>query len=110
LSEDWVKRVDEANQMFTEVKSENRINRITGVAEHPRNTERVPAGAAFDFRLSIKVLDGEGDLLPTVLAGLKLIELDSLGGSGSRGYGKVRFENLMLDGKPVTLPEDPFKV
>jgi len=96
LSADWVKRVDDANLMFTEVKSENRINRITGVAEHPRNTERVPAGAEFDFRLSLKVLDGETDLLPTVLAGLKLIELDSLGGSGSRGYGKVRFVDLKL--------------
>lgn len=26
--------------------------------------------------------------------GLKLLELDYLGGSGSRGYGKVAFENL----------------
>jgi len=109
LSEDWVKRVDEANQMFTEVKSENRINRITGVAEHPRNTERVPAGASFDFRLSLKVLDGDQDLLPMVLAGLRLIELDSLGGSGSRGYGKVRFDDLKLDGEPIALPADPFK-
>ena len=109
LSEDWVKRVDEANQMFTEVKSENRINRITGVAEHPRNTERVPAGASFDFRLSLKVLDGDQDLLPMVLAGLRLIELDSLGGSGSRGYGKVRFDDLKLDGGPIALPADPFK-
>jgi len=109
LNADWVKRVDDANQMFTEVKSENRINRITGVAEHPRNTERVPAGAEFDFRLSIKVLNGEGDLLPTVLAGLKLIELDSLGGSGSRGYGKVKFVDLKLNGESVSLPEDPFR-
>jgi CRISPR-associated protein Csm3 len=28
------------------------------------------------------------------LAGLKLLELDGIGGSGSRGYGKVRFVNL----------------
>lgn len=109
LTEDWVKRVSDANQMFTEIKSENRINRITGVAEHPRSTERVPAGAEFEFRLSLKVFDGETDLLPTVLAGLKLIELDSLGGSGSRGYGKVRFVDLKLDGEPISLPEDPFR-
>jgi CRISPR-associated protein Csm3 len=79
------------------------------VAEHPRNTERVPAGASFDFRLSLKVLDGDQDLLPMVLAGLRLIELDSLGGSGSRGYGKVRFDDLKLDGGPIALPADPFK-
>ena len=29
-----------------------------------------------------------------ILDGLKLLELDYLGGSGSRGYGKVVFENL----------------
>jgi CRISPR-associated protein Csm3 len=108
LTPEWVARVESAHQMFTEVKSENRINRITGVAEHPRNTERVPAGAEFDFRLSLKVLDEEKDLLDTVLAGLRLIEMDSLGGSGSRGYGKLRFADLKLDGQPVVLPDDPF--
>lgn len=108
LTDNWVTKVENANQMHTEVKSENRINRITGVAEHPRNTERVPAGAEFDFRLSLKVLNGEDDLLPTVLAGLRLIELDSLGGSGSRGYGKVKFTDLKLDGQPLELPKDPF--
>jgi len=107
LCQDWVKRVEEANEMLTEVKSENSINRITGVAIAPRFFERVPAGASFDFRLSLKVLDGE-DLLPTVLCGLRLIELDSLGGSGSRGYGKVKFADLELDGQPIELPQDPF--
>ena len=29
-----------------------------------------------------------------ILDGLKLLELDYLGGSGSRGYGKVAFEDL----------------
>jgi CRISPR-associated protein Csm3 len=70
------------------------------VAEHPRQTERVPAGALFDFRLSLKQLAGDGeDLLQTVLQGLKLLELDSVGGSGSRGYGKVRFQGLKIDGQ-----------
>lgn len=107
LAADWAALVESGNRMLTEVKSENRIDRIRGVAEHPRNTERVPAGAAFDFRLSLKVLDGE-DLLPAVLAGLRLIELDSLGGSGSRGYGKVKFADLKIDGETVSLPQDPF--
>lgn len=71
------------------------------MAKHPRQTERVPAGARFDFRLSIKVLDIDGDgaqLRRTLLAGLRLLELDSLGGSGSRGYGKLKFRSLKLDG------------
>ncbi|MBP9059548.1 MAG: type III-A CRISPR-associated RAMP protein Csm3 [Rhodoferax sp.] len=98
LNPEWAKQIREDNFSLTEVKSENRINRISGVAEHPRQTERVPAGAQFDFRLSIKKLAGDGDdLMNTVLQGLKLLELDSVGGSGSRGYGKVKFVNLKID-------------
>lgn len=100
LQKSWEDEIRNNNQMLTEVKSENRINRISGVAEHPRQTERVPAGARFDFRLSVKRLAGDGDgLLTTALQGLKLLELDSLGGSGSRGYGKVKFIDLAIDGQ-----------
>ena len=99
LQADWLQAVNDNNQMLTEVKSENRINRISGVATDPRQTERVPAGARFDFRLSVKRLAGDSDeLLSTVLQGLKLLELDSMGGSGSRGYGKVKFVGLTIDG------------
>ncbi|GHU08183.1 type III-A CRISPR-associated RAMP protein Csm3 [Betaproteobacteria bacterium] len=101
LEKAWEKEVRDNNQLLTEVKSENVINRISGVAEHPRNTERVPSGAKFDFKLSVKKLAGDDDeLLKTVLQGLKLIEHDSLGGSGSRGYGKVKFTNFKIDGQP----------
>jgi CRISPR-associated protein Csm3 len=31
-----------------------------------------------------------------VLRGLRLIELDTLGGSGSRGYGKVSFKTVTI--------------
>ncbi len=98
LNEKWLKDVDDANLLTTEAKSENSINRISGVADNPRFTERVIAGATFDFRLSLKVLEGEEEkFLKTVFAGMKLLEKDSLGGSGSRGYGKVRFENVTVD-------------
>jgi len=54
------------------------------------------------------VHDGE-DLLPLLLQGLKLLELDSLGGSGSRGYGKIEFKDLkIIDGEALTLPDNPF--
>jgi len=103
LDSDWEKEVRENNQLLTEVKSENSINRISGEAKNPRNTERVPAGAKFVFRLSLKKLaDDDEKLLETVLQGLKLIEHDSLGGSGSRGYGKVAFQNLKIDGEDWT--------
>ena len=105
LQPQWVERIEGENLLLTEVKTENRIDRIRGVAEHPRQTERVPAGAAFDFRLSIKVLNIDADagaaLRRTLLQGLRLLELDSLGGSGSRGYGKLRLHALQLDGADV---------
>ena len=104
LDADWVKAAREDNLPLTEVKSENSINRITGVAQHPRQTERVPADAKFAFRLSCKCLNEEDEqsLTPFVLAGLKLLEMDSLGGSGSRGYGKVKFEHLTIDDEDVS--------
>ena len=97
LDPDWVKDMGEKNLLLTETKMENMIDRIRGVAEHPRNTERVPASARFEFRLTVKVIDGE-DLLKDVLRGLRLLELTGIGGSGSRGYGKLRFTGLSHDG------------
>ncbi|OPZ76797.1 MAG: RAMP superfamily protein [Alphaproteobacteria bacterium ADurb.Bin438] len=77
---------------YTEVKYENSINRINGTAISPRNIERVPAGIKFNFKLSFKVFDSDNaQLEKTVLTGMKLLEMDSLGGSGSRGYGKIKF-------------------
>jgi CRISPR-associated protein Csm3 len=96
LDPDWVRMMRDKNLLLTETKMENMIDRIRGVAEHPRNTERVPASARFKFQLTLKVHDGE-DLLDTILTGLRLLELGGLGGSGSRGYGKLRFRNLALD-------------
>ena len=103
LDHTWVEEMNHRNLLLTETKTENMIDRIRGVAEHPRNTERVPAGARFIFNLTLRVHDGE-DLLSTVLSGLRLLELTGLGGSGSRGYGKVRFSKLELDGRDL-LPE-----
>lgn len=35
--------------------------------------------------------------LETILDGFKLLELDYLGGNGSRGYGKIKFNNLSAE-------------
>ena len=101
LNQDWAKReVSDKNRLFTETKMENTIDRIQGVAQHPRNTERVPAGAEFDFKLTLRVHDGE-DLSDMLFQGLKLIELTGLGGSLSRGYGKIEFVDLKLGNTDV---------
>jgi len=79
---------------WIEVKSENMIDRRTGVATNPRPVERVVPGAKFAFEISVRVFDGdnEADLVAKVKEGLALIESEYLGASGSRGYGKVRFD------------------
>ena len=84
---------------LSEAKSENVINRESGTAEHPRQIERVPAGVKFDLVIRLKVFDekepyndNENEQKEMVESGLKLIQNDYLGGSGSRGYGRVKFE------------------
>ena len=113
LNEAWAKKVIDSHQLYTEAKSENTINRITGTADNPRQTERVPADALFDFKLGMKILDdNEQTFVETLLAGLKLLELDGIGGSGSRGYGKIKFINLKLNDTDLQArleATDPFK-
>lgn len=92
LTDECRRRVRQERLGFFEVKSENSINRIRGTAENPRFTERVPAGMTFEFSVNLKILNEDGDgLLDYLLEGLKLLQMDSLGGSGSRGYGKIGF-------------------
>jgi len=93
LDDDWKNGALKNNLAFTEVKAENSINRIKGTAESPRFIERVPADAKFRFQITVKCLnEGEENLVDFLLEGLKLLEMDNLGGSGSRGYGRIRFE------------------
>lgn len=111
LNSDWEKAIRDDNQLLTEAKSENTIDRITSTAGNPRQTERVPAGAEFDFKLMLRQFESDKpELLELVLKGLKLLELDSLGGSGSRGYGKVKFTKLTVDGNARNLDDiKPFE-
>jgi len=93
LDEEWKKKAQENRWQLTEVKSENSIDRIKGTAANPRFIERVPEGTQFSFSLTFKVFDDEDkSLFDKLLKGLKLLEMDALGGSGSRGYGRIKFE------------------
>ncbi len=81
---------------LTEVKGENAIDRITSQA-NPRTLERVPAGARFRVRMVLDILCPEDAALPgLVVQGMRLLEDDALGGGGSRGSGRVRFDNLRM--------------
>lgn len=110
FTSDWEQYLEENNLSATEAKFENTIDRITSTAGNPRQTERIPAGAKFDFKLTLRQFENDSeDLIDLLLKGLRLLELDSLGGSGSRGYGKVEFQNLTVGDKTINLKEiNPF--
>jgi CRISPR-associated protein Csm3 len=78
---------------YTESKVENLIDRPAGMA-HPRTNERVPEGAKFDMEILLQIYDRDDEdrLKNAVRKALELVELSYLGGSGTRGYGKVRFD------------------
>ena len=67
-----------------------------GIAQHPRQTERVPAGAIFNAEFIINVWDDddEKELIAMFEKGIRLLENDYLGGSGSRGYGQIKFGEM----------------
>jgi CRISPR-associated protein Csm3 len=103
LNEDWKTKARESRWQLAEVKSENSIDRIKGTAANPRFIERVPEGTEFDFLVTFKVLDESDETLFTdyLLKGLKLLEMDALGGNGSRGYGRIKFSSLVLNDEEI---------
>ena len=79
----------------TELKFENTIDRLKASA-NPRQIERVIRGCIFDFNM---ICDAESEPeavenIRLLTEGMQLLQLDYLGGNGSRGYGKVRFTDL----------------
>lgn len=100
LQDDSKKQLDDSDYTdmpFSEIKFENTIERVTGKAKNPRQIERVPAGAKFNVNFVINVWDTDGDgskLIELLEKGIKALENDYLGGSGSRGYGQVKFGEL----------------
>ncbi len=95
---------------YTEVKWEAVIDVVTSAAT-PRPMERVPAGALFSLDMVFDIYDSDdlNEYLKMVFEGLMLIQDDYLGGSGSRGYGKVSFKNLEVKWQSVENYADPKK-
>lgn len=83
--------------LYSEVKWEAAIDRITSKAV-PRPIERVPRDVVFGpMEMVFNIFEREDiDRFEYVLEGMQFVEDDYLGGSGSRGSGKVSFENLSL--------------
>lgn len=105
LDEEDFKNNDEFSELeldYTEGKWENTINRLKSSAT-PRQMERVPAGAQFNCRLVYNIFDQKdiANLNDIVIPALRYLQDDYLGGSGSRGYGQIEFQNMSVAYKTV---------
>jgi CRISPR-associated protein Csm3 len=97
---DELKKAD-TDLLFTDVKTEVVIDRITSQAT-PRQIERVPAGSKFNFGMIFNVfVKDDSDFLKHVFQAMTLLEDDSLGGQGSRGYGRIKFKIENLSWRPT---------
>jgi len=103
ISEDIRKRYVKKEIELFEEKSENSINRITGRVNTKgggvRNIERVVPGVEFKSILILRVFeeDDEEAFEELIKRGVKLLERDYLGGSGSRGYGRVEINEIKFE-------------
>ena len=80
----------------TELKYENTINRIDSSA-NPRNIERVPKGSKFAFEIIFSTYEeDDSNNIVKLLEAVRLLEDNYLGGSGSRGFGQVVFEDIKV--------------
>lgn len=86
---------------LTEIKFENTISRTTAVA-NPRQIERVIRGAEFPLDIIYEISgdrQSEEEIaedFQTICDGMRLLQYDYIGGSGSRGYGKIRFRDIYV--------------
>lgn len=108
----------DSDLLFTEHKAENTVNRLTAKA-NPRFMERVVRGSEFEFELVFMMYSDHGqyyegdkekqytkdsDYLPHLFEALRMVEANYIGGSGTRGYGKVSFSCL----DPVVIGKEDY--
>lgn len=98
VMENWEELKKKGLTSRTEVKFENTISRTTAVA-NPRQIERVVRGSKFPLSLIYEVSEDVPVTQDFQLLGdgLRMLEYDYIGGSGSRGYGKIRFTDLHIE-------------
>ena len=84
-----------------EEKIEVKMDRakMAGFTGGNRIQERISAGAQFDFEVMIRIFekDDEGLFKKRLQEAMKIVELEYLGGSGTRGYGQVVFDELKFE-------------
>lgn len=109
FSDAFVINKDEFREIgLTEVKFENAINRANGVA-NPRQIERVVRGVKFAVCI---VYDVPGDIseaeedMKNLAKAMKLLQMDYLGGHGTRGSGRVSFSDIELSSPDKSVPKE----
>lgn len=98
VMDNWTELKKLGLQGQTEAKFENTISRMTSEA-NPRQIERVVRGATFPLQLIYNV-ENKDEIIEDIALlkeGMTLLSYDYLGGSGSRGYGKVKFSGVAAD-------------
>jgi CRISPR-associated protein Csm3 len=99
LTDESADQLDKANTAlrYAELKTEVAIDRVTSAAT-PRTLERIPAGAIFGPAELVYSIYERADYarFKVVIDAIQLVADDYLGGSGSRGSGKVDFKNLKV--------------
>lgn len=89
---------------YSEVKAEVTMDRTSGKVGQagPRSMDRIAAGTRLGVSVTIRVLEGdkEDEMKEALAHALRLLEAEGLGGSVSRGYGQVKFEDMKWDDKP----------
>ena len=95
---------------MTEVKTENAINRANSVA-NPRQIERVVSGVRFGVRIVYDVMnpDEVEEDMSNLVHAMQLLQLDYLGGRGSRGSGRVGLDNFRFECMETDYSEDALK-
>ena len=99
-----------AESGITEVKTENAINRSTSVA-NPRQIERVVPGVKFGVRIVYDVMipDEVQEDMEQLAHAMRLLQLDYLGGHGSRGSGRVSLGGFRFEQVESSFPEEQLK-
>lgn len=87
---------------YSEVKAEVTMDRTSGKVggAGPRSMDRIAADTKLTFRITCRVLEGDrvAEMKAALAHALTLLEAEGLGGSVTRGYGEVQFEELTWAG------------
>ncbi|OQX79254.1 MAG: type III-A CRISPR-associated RAMP protein Csm3 [Candidatus Omnitrophica bacterium 4484_70.1] len=98
------KSAETIEKLGLETKPGVSIDRNTGKARGHAlfPIERIPAESEFDFIISCRIFesDDKESIRKWLGVGLYLLELDALGGGGTRGSGYIEFVNIVFDGQP----------